>query len=178
MKWEIDPAHSSANFKVKHMGIAFVHGSITGVTGEINFVPENPGEASFSGKLDISTVTTGHEKRDGHLKGEEFFDVENYPEAEFESKEVEVESDTESEVKGDLTIRDKTEEVELEVEFNGVAQRPDGSGNMDDVAAFTIEAEIDRTDFGLDWNMELPGDRMMVGNKVQITVEVEAIKQS
>jgi polyisoprenoid-binding protein YceI len=159
------------------MGIAWVNGSITGVSGEIVFDPENPDSASFTGKLDVNTIHTGQEKRDMHLKGEDFFDVEDYPEMKFETKEVDIKSDTESEVTGDLTIRDKTNEVDLEVKFNGTGERPNNDGGMDTVASFTLETMIDRRDYGLDWNMELPGGNLLVGNKVQIVVEVEAVKQ-
>jgi polyisoprenoid-binding protein YceI len=159
------------------MGIAWVNGTVNGVSGEIEFDPENPESASFKGELDVSTINTGMDKRDMHLKGEEFFDVENHPTMKFETKNVEIESDQKSKVTGELTIKDTTKDVVLDVNFNGTGERPDNNGDMEKVAAFTIETTIDRTDFGLDWNMELPGQKLLVGNEVRINVEIEAVLQ-
>ena len=176
-KWQIDTAHAFAEFKVKHMGIAWVTGHMFGVTGDIDYDPENPSQAKFNGKLDATTITTGNEMRDGHLKSDDFLDVDKHQFIEFKSTSVKLDGENDSKVKGELTIRGVTKEVELWVTFEGTIQKPNQEGGMDTVAAFMLTTTIDRKDFGLDWNMELPGGNWMVGDNVDIRVDVEAIQQ-
>ncbi len=178
--WKLDTVHTAAEFKVKHMGLSWVTGHVFGVTGEIEFDPENPESASYSGVLDVSTLTTGDKKRDGHLMSDDFFDVANHPEITFKSTEVKVmggEEETAT-VKGELTIAGVTKEVELLVSFLGVAERPNQDGGSDKVAGFLLNSKIDRTEFGLDWNMPLPGGNMLVGNYVDIRIDIQAVEQA
>lgn len=173
-KWEIDPAHSSANFSIQHLGFAKVSGTIFGVGGNIAFDPENPNDAEFNGVLDVKTLTTGVEQRDGHLKSDDFFDVENYPEITFTSKSVEASEDT-AKIRGDLTIKGVTKEVELEADLLGIGEKDMGEGPVE-VAAFVLRTKVNRYDFGLEWNMELPSGKLLVGKEVTIEVNIEAVK--
>ncbi len=175
-KWIIDPAHSTANFSVKHLGFAKVSGSIFGVNGEIEFDPENPNAAKFSGVIDVTTLNTGVEQRDGHLKSDDFFDVENYPEMKFESKSVTADGDKAT-IVGDLTIKDVTKEIKLEADLLGVGEKDMGEG-AEEVAAFVLKTKVNRYDFGLEWNMELPSGHLLVGKEVEIEVNVEAVKEA
>lgn len=176
-KWIIDTAHASAEFKVQHLGLSWVRGQIFGVTGEIEYDPQNPAAAQFHGKLDVDTLNTGVEMRDGHLKSADFFDVANHPQIEFVSKDVNMSSDNQADVTGDLTIRGTTLPTNLKVAFLGVTEKFEQDGSSHNVAAFTITAKLNRQDFGLKWNVDLPGGKVLVGNEVEIVVEVEAIEQ-
>ena len=169
--------HTSAEFKVQHLGFAWVKGTIYGISGEIQFEPGKIAEAAFNGKLDVSTLTTGNEQRDGHLKGADFFDLENYPEIKFSTKSVEETSENSAKVTGDLTIKDTTKEVELDVKFNGTGTKMGNEGETLTVASFSITSKLNRYDFGLTWNVELPGGKLLVGKDVELSIEVEAIQE-
>lgn len=175
-KWKIDTAHATAEFKVKHLGISWVRGQIYGITGDIEFEEDNLEDSKFNGEIDVNTITTGQEQRDGHLKSADFFDVENFPTINFESKGVLGANDNQAKVKGDLTIHGVTKEVELEVTYHGEQIKPNMDGSTDTVIAFTLETKVDRRDFDLNWNVDIPGGKVMIGNEVEIVVELEAIK--
>jgi polyisoprenoid-binding protein YceI len=178
-KWQIDTAHATASFKVKHLGLSWVPGQIYGITGNIEFEPGNLAAAKFDAEIDLTTLTTGQPMRDGHLKSADFFDVEKYPKMQFESTSVTKVDDTHFELVGNLTIKSTAKEVKITGEFLGETDKTatDGSGAILRVAAFTLHTSVDRRDFGLNWNIDLPGGKLLVGNEVEITVEVEAIKQ-
>lgn len=178
-KWKIDPNHGTAEFKVQHLGIAWVLGQIYGITGDIEFDPASPETAKFNAEIDLNTLTTGQEQRDGHLKSADFFDVVNHPQMKFESTKFEKVDDKNYKLTGNLTIKDTTKEVEIAAQFLGETDKPamDGTDNMLHVAAFSLHTKLDRRDFGLTWNVDLPGGKVLVGNEVEIEVEFEAIKE-
>lgn len=175
-KWKIDPAHATAQFKAKHLGIAWVPGNMYGISGEINFDQNNLSEAKFVAEIDASTLTTGLEQRDMHLKGADFFDVENHPKIKFESSNVESSGENSYLVKGNLTIKGISKEVTLEVVFMGETVKFNQDGTSSTVSSFSTETQIDRRDFGITWNIDLPGGNLLVGNEVVIDVNLEAIK--
>lgn len=175
--WQIDPTHTTGEFKVQHAGVSWIPGYIRGVVGEIEFDPANPTAAKFSAELDLNTLDTGFGPRDGHLKSPDFFDVAKFPKLKYESASVEAIDATHFKVKGKLTIKDTTKDVELEGEFLGESDKPDMEGGMARVSAFTLKTQLDRRDYGLNWNVEIPGGKLLVGNEVFITVDVEAIKK-
>ena len=179
-KWTIDTTHASATFKVQHLGISWVRGQVFGMKGEIEYDPTNIESTKFDGTLDVNTITSGNEMRDGHLKSADFFDVANFPEIKFLSKSVSKVDETHAKVTGDLTIKDVTKEVVLDIEFHGVSQRPsaiDPEGKERDVAAFTAKTKVNREEFGLKWNMDLANGKVLVGNEVELTIELEGGKQ-
>lgn len=175
--WKIDTQHATADFRAQHLGIAWVKGIITGITGSIELDPENIEASKFEGTLDATTLNTGQEQRDGHLKSADFLDVENYKEIKFVSKSVEKITETNAKVIGDMTIKDTTKEVELDVTFYGTTEKQNMEGAMETVAAFSILTTIDRYDFGINWNVDLPGGKFLVGKEIKIEVNLEAIKE-
>jgi polyisoprenoid-binding protein YceI len=173
MKWIIDPDHSMAVFSVSHMMIANVWGQITKVTGTMDFDPANPSGASVEVKLDLHSLTTGIKKRDEHLLSPDFFEAEKFPEIHFKSRSVDSMQGNRGRISGDLTIRGVTRPVSLEVEYTGPVKSPDDLGG-EVTLGFTATTVIDRTDFGVNWNMPLDKGGLMVGNSVRITIEIEA----
>jgi polyisoprenoid-binding protein YceI len=172
MKWTIDPDHSMAVFSVSHMMLANVWGQITKVTGKMDFDPANPAGGSVEVRLDLNSLTTGIRKRDEHLLSPDFFEAEKFPEIHFKSRSVDSQGNR-GRISGDLTIRGVTRPVSLEVEFTGPVKSPDDLGG-ETTLGFTATTVIDRTDFGINWNMPLDKGGLMVGKSVRITIEIEA----
>jgi polyisoprenoid-binding protein YceI len=173
--YQIDNAHSSAQFKVRHMMIANVKGEFDKVSGTVNFDPANPTASTVEASIDVSTISTRDEQRDGHLKSADFLDVEKYPTITFKSKKVTAISGDSFNVVGDLTIRDTTKEVTLNVEeLTGEAKDP--WGNMRRGA--TAKTRVNRKDFGMTFNVALEAGGFLVGEDVDLTIDVEMIRQA
>jgi polyisoprenoid-binding protein YceI len=172
-RWEIDSSHSSVHFSVRHLVIAKVRGSFTRWSGTIHAPSGDFSKATVAVTIDASSIDTGVADRDGHLKSPDFFDVAQYPELRFVGKRVEPRSEGEIDVVGDLTIKGTTREVVLRVEPHG--QTNDPWGNLR--AAFTATTAIDRKEFGLTYNQVLETGGVMVGDRVEIEAEIEAVKQ-
>ena len=173
--YQIDTAHSSAQFKVRHMMIANVKGEFDKVSGTVNFDPANPTASTVDANIDVSTISTRDEQRDGHLKSSDFLDVEKYPAITFKSKKVTATGGDSFNVLGDLTIRDTTKEVTLNVEeLTGEAKDP--WGNMRRGA--TAKTRINRKDFGMNFNVALEAGGFLVGEDVDLTIDVEMIRQA
>lgn len=171
--WNIDTAHTSAEFSARHMMITTVRGSITNITGAVVFDPANPASASVEATLDATTLVTGMADRDNHLKSPDFLDVANYPTIAFRSTQVAPSADGQkARVTGDLTIRGVTRPVTMDVEFLGMGNSPFG----DTRAGFTASTKINREDWGLTWNMALEAGGVLVGKEIGITLDVEVIK--
>jgi polyisoprenoid-binding protein YceI len=170
--WELDPAHSSANFSVRHLMVAKVRGSFTSLSATIT-IDEDPLKSSVTATIDAGSIGTRDETRDTHLKSPDFLDVEKWPAISFTSGAVRPTGSGTYEVDGDLTIRDMTRPVTLELEFNGVQQDPWGGLR----AGFDAKTQFNRKDFGLEWNVALEGGGVMVGDKVTVELEIEAIKK-
>lgn len=175
MKWVIDSSHSLVEFAVKHLMVSTVKGSFTGFEGVIQFDENATSDDLHSVKatIDATTIYTRDQKRDGHLKSAEFFDVDRYPTITFESTKVHKISNNEFRVIGNLTIHGVTREVTLEVEYGGTTKSPFGQT----AAGFTARTSVNRKDFGLNWNVTLEAGGVMVSEKVNITLEIEAVLQ-
>jgi polyisoprenoid-binding protein YceI len=170
MTWNIDSAHTQIEFTVRHMMIAKVRGRFGSFTGTINPDPANP---TAAGAIDVTSLTTGEEQRDAHLRSADFFDVEQYPQMTFKSTRVQPQGGERYQVVGNLTIKDVTREVTFEVIDEG--QQKDPWGNLRQ--AFSAHTKINRKDFGLTWNVALETGGWLVGDEVNINAEVELIYQ-
>jgi polyisoprenoid-binding protein YceI len=173
--YDIDPAHSSAHFSVRHMMITNVRGEFTKVSGTVTFDPDNPGASQVEATIDVASLHTREEQRDAHLKSADFFDVAKFPEIKFVSKSVERLGDGEHSVKGDLTIHGVTKEVTFRVD-GPTPEIKDPWGNTK--AGATATAKINRKDFGLVWNVALETGGVLVGEQVSISLEVELARRA
>jgi polyisoprenoid-binding protein YceI len=170
--WEIDPAHSSAQFSVKHMMISNVKGEFSKVSGRVNFDPENPENSTVEAAVDVGSISTREPDRDKHLKSPDFFDVAKYPKMVFKSKRVVKNSDGSLQLVGDLTIHGVTRETAFTLEGPTPAAK-DPWGNVRRGASASVK--INRKDFGLTWNTALETGGVLVGDEVKITLDVEMI---
>ncbi len=167
--WNIDPAHSNVGFVVKHMVVTKVRGKFTDVDAELNFDQDNPANSSVNATIQVASISTGAADRDNHLRSADFFEVENFPTMTFKSISVEVENDSVAKVHGDLTIRDVTKPVVLDVQFLGTGKNPWGV----EVAGFEASTKINREDFGLTWNQALETGGVLVGKDITIELDVQ-----
>lgn len=171
--WKLDPAHSVAEFKVKHMMISNVKGSFTGLTGTLIEDKNDPSRSSVKASIDIATINTGDAQRDAHLKGADFFNYEQHPQMTFKSTKVEKKGDDEYTVTGDLTLHGTTKPVTFKVEGPSTPTK-DPWGNTR--IGLSATAKINRKDFGLSWNAALETGGVLVGEDVQITIDAEFIQ--
>ena len=171
--WNIDPAHSNAQFSVRHLMIANVKGEFTKVTGRVSFDPNRPESLSAEAAIDVSTINTREPDRDKHLKSADFFDVAHFPTLTFKSKRAE-KGPGSLKLTGDLTIHGATREVTLEVEGpTPPVQDPWGFTRV----GASATTKINRKDFGLTWNQALETGGVLVGDEIKITVDVELTAQ-
>jgi polyisoprenoid-binding protein YceI len=173
--WQIDPSHTAAQFAVKHLMISTVRGEFKGVTGTVNWDDQDVTKSTVDVTIDATTVNTGEPKRDAHLKSGDFFDAEKFPTMTFKSKKVEQVSTGKLKVTGDLTIHGVTKEVVLDVDGPAAAVK-DPWKNMR--SALTATTKINRQDFGVKWNQNMDGGGVVVGNDVNITIDLEMTKQA
>jgi polyisoprenoid-binding protein YceI len=170
--YELDPSHSSADFQVKHLGLSKVRGGFAVVSGTVT-VTEDPTQSSVEAVLDAASFSTGSADRDAHVRGADFLDVEQFPHLTFRSTAVRQDGD-DWKVDGELTIRDIARPVTLDVTFEGSNTDPWGNGRI----AFSAETEIDREDWGITWNQALETGGLLVGKKVKITIDAQAVAGS
>jgi len=174
MAWVIDSAHSEINFSARHMMISTVRGRFEKFSGTVNFDEAEPARTTVDVQIEAASVNTKEAQRDGHLKSPDFFDAEKYPHLTFKSKRVEVKDSHHAKLYGDLTIRDVTKPVVLDVEYAGQAKSPWGTFS----AGFSAQTKINREDWGLTWNQALETGGVLVGKEVTISIEVEIVKQA
>lgn len=174
MAWNIDATHSQATFSVRHMMIATVKGQFNVLSGQLHIDETNPANSWVEAEVDTGSVDTRDEKRDGHLRSPDFFDVEKYPTITFKSTKVEHIGGSDYKVTGDLTIHGVTKPVTFEAEYHG--QLKDIYGLQR--AAFTGKTTINRKDFGLVWNVSLETGGVLVGEKVNIEIDLAAVQQA
>jgi polyisoprenoid-binding protein YceI len=167
--WSIDPVHSLVEFKVGYLGISSVKGRFGGFSGALT---SEDGELRLAGEIDLASVTTGDADRDAHLASPEFFDLERYPKATFASSEV-AQEDGVVRVRGDLTLKGTTREVELVGAVRGPAEDPWGNARV----AVELEGAIDRREFGVGWNAPLPGGGFLVGERVELELVFSAVRE-
>lgn len=168
--WQIDPAHTDIGFTVRHL-ISKVRGSFEEFEGEI-VVADDPLESSASATIQLNSITTGTAQRDDHLRSSDFFEIDQHPVMRFQTTGVRAEGDGYV-VTGDLTVKDVTRPVELDLELLGVGPDPWGGTR----AGFEASTKINRKDFGLTYNIPVEGDRLMIGDQVTIHLQVEAVLQ-
>lgn len=171
--WNIDPAHSAAEFKVRHMMISNVKGSFGGITGVLTLNEADPAQSSIEASIPVATISTGDAQRDGHLKSPDFFDAEKYPEFTFKSTEVGRIGEGQHKVTGELTIHGVTKPVTFEVDGPSVPGK-DPWGNTR--IGLSATGKINRKDFGLTWNSTLETGGVLVGEEVSITLDIQFIK--
>jgi polyisoprenoid-binding protein YceI len=168
--WTLDMSHSEIGFTVRHAGISKVRGRFTDALAEAR-VRDSLADSSLVAKVKTASFNSGDPNRDAHVRGADFFDVEEYPEMTFRATGVEGDGEDYT-LTGDLTIKGITKPVELEVEFTGVAVDPFGATR----AGFSAEAEISRKEFGLTWNTVLETGGLLVSDKVKINLEAALVK--
>jgi polyisoprenoid-binding protein YceI len=166
--WTIDPTHTEVGFVARHLMVSKVRGSFADVSGTVE-VAEQLGDSAASVSIRTASVSTGTADRDAHLRGEDFFDSEAFPEMTFVSTSFDGQTLT-----GDLTIKGVTGPVTLDVEFTGVATDPWGN----EKAAFEAEGELNRTDWGLTWNAALEKGGVLVSEKITLVIDVQLAKQA
>ena len=171
-EYKIDGSHSKAGFAVKHLMVSTVRGDFSKVSGTIVYDEKNPAATKVNATIDVTAVNTNEPKRDEHLKGPDFFEVENHPKLTFTSTSVEPKGD-DYVVTGDLSIKGTTKSVVLDLEFNGVHPDPWGGTR----AGFSAETEISRKEFGVDFEIPMDGGGVVVGDKIKVLLEVEAVLQ-
>lgn len=173
MSWKMDPAHSQITFSIRHMMISTVRGRFENFDVTVEGDEDHPERAELDVKIEVASINTREPKRDGHLRSADFFDAEKYPYITYKSKRIEMTDDHHGRVYGDLTIRDITREVVLDVEYAGQSKSPYGTV----AAGFDGKAKINRKDWNLTWNVALETGGWLVGDDVQIDIELELVKQ-
>jgi polyisoprenoid-binding protein YceI len=173
MPWNIDPAHSEIQFVVRHMMLSKVRGQFEKFNGTVNLDENNPANTTVDIQIEVNSVNTRDAKRDGHLRSPDFFNAEAHPYMTFKSSRVELLDPQNARLVGDLTIRDVTRQVVLNVEHLGMVKNPWGLTT----AGFAASTKISRKDWGLTWNMALESGGFLVGDEIEINIELELVKQ-
>ncbi len=169
--YTIDTSHSDVAFTVRHMVFAKVKGHFTKWAAELDYDENDPTRSSLSVEIDVASIDTREPQRDGHLRSADFFDAEKHPKIVYRSRRVEGAGGAKLRVVGDLTMHGVTREVALDVESLGSGKDPWGGQRL----GFEARASINRTDFGLEWNQVLETGGVLVGEKVDIEIAVEAV---
>jgi polyisoprenoid-binding protein YceI len=173
-QWDFDLSHSSINFHVRHLMVSKVHGRFTTWSGTLALDDQDPTQSRIDVTIDTASIDTKDEKRDAHLRSPDFLEVEKFPSITFKSTQITKTGDDEYKLVGDLTIRGVTKQVTLDVEGGSVVKDPWGGTRT----GFSAKTSINRKDFGLTWNMALEAGGLLVGDKLDINLEIEAIKKS
>jgi polyisoprenoid-binding protein YceI len=173
MSWMIDTHHTQIEFVARHMMITKVHGQFEKFSGEVNLDENNPSNTTVDIQIEMSSVNTRDSKRDDHLRSADFFNVAEYPTMTFKSKTIKTVDGEQAVLVGDLTIKGVTHEVKMDTEFVGKAKNP--WGKM--VYGFTGKTRINRKDWGLTWNMALETGGVLVGDEIDISIEIELVKE-
>lgn len=173
MNWQVDLTHSTILFSVKHMMLSTARGRFEKFDVDVDFNEQEPARSSIKVQIEAASINTNDPKRDGHLKSPDFFDVENYPTITFVSKRIDKIDDQHGQIVGDLSIRDITQEVVLEVEYSGQMKSPWGTLSV----GASAQTTINRKDWNLTWNQALETGGVLVGDKITINIEVELVKQ-
>jgi polyisoprenoid-binding protein YceI len=172
--WTIDPSHTRLGFTARHAMVTKVRGAFTDFEGTLTLDGADPAASSITLTAKLASIDTGSADRDAHLRSADFFDADNHPLMTFTSTSVKQTDDDEFVLVGDLTIKDVTRSVEIEVELDGIVTDPFGNVR----AGFEGEAEISRKDFGLTWNVPLDGGGVLVSDKIKIQLDVSATKNA
>lgn len=171
-KWNIDVSHSGINFAIRHMVVAKVRGRFAKFSGSLRLEDNDLTRSVVEVTIDASSIDTGTPERDAHLRSPDFFDVAKFAELRFQSTRIEKLDDDHFRVAGDLTIRDTTREVVLHVEAGGRAKDPWGNERV----GFVAKTALDRKDFGLKWNQALEAGGVLVGDRVDVELDVQGVR--
>ena len=178
-RWIFEPGHTEAEFRARHMMVTWVRGLFKDIHGELEFDWDSCLDSTFSGRIDATKLWTGEPQRDEHLRSEDFFDVENHPEITFEGRILERTAATAFKAEAELTIRGTTKTVILDVTHLGEWLTPwwEGDENRGTMRRMGFEARtrINRHDFGVSWQDEIPGGGVVVSNEIELVLDVEAI---
>ena len=173
MAWQLDPSRSEIQFSAKHLMISTVRGRFHKFTATVDGDEQNPTAAKIDVQIEAASIDTRDEKRDGHLRSPDFLDVDQFPYLTFKSTRVERIDENHGKLVGDLTIRDVTHEVTLDVEYAGQAKTPWGATS----AGFSARTKINRKDWNLNWNVALETGGWLVGDQITINIDLELVKQ-
>jgi len=171
--WTADASHTTVGFSVRHLGLAKVRGRFDGVTAQVT-VGEDLASSAVTAEIDMASVSTGNTDRDAHLASTDFFGADNHPKMTFVSKEITGRGD-EYKLAGDLTLNGITKPVELDVEFFGTSVFPADQSTR---AGFSATGSLSRKDFGIEFNMALGGDKVMISDKVALELDVQLVAAS
>jgi polyisoprenoid-binding protein YceI len=171
MSWKIDPAHSQVTFSVRHMMISNVRGRFENFTGEVDFNEADPAKSSVSVQIAADSINTREPQRDGHLKSPDFLNAAEYANLTFQSTRIEKVDDIHARIHGNLTIRGVTHEVVLDTEYSGQSKMWGKTA-----AGFSASTRINRKDWGLTWNQTLETGGLLVGEDININIELEIVK--
>ncbi|MBU8894403.1 polyisoprenoid-binding protein [Corallococcus sp. H22C18031201] len=169
--WQLDTTHTTVGFTVRHMVVAKVHGRFTRFAGKLVLNGDDLTRASVEVKLEAASIDTGVEARDNHLRSQDFFDVAAFPKLIFRSTRVEAAGGARYRIVGELTVRDVTREVVLDAELLGRVKDPFGTERL----AFQASTHLDRKAFGLTWNQAMETGGVLVGERVDISLDVQAV---
>jgi polyisoprenoid-binding protein YceI len=177
--WTFEPGHTEAGFRARHMMVTWVHGLFKDVHGKLHLDWERPLEATFSGEIDATKLWTGEPDRDAHLRSADFFDVEHHPKIAFTGRLVERTGDIAFKAIADLSIRGITRQVPMDVTHLGQWKTPfwvgeENKGTLTRIG-FEAKTRIDRHDFGVSWQDQIPGGGVVVSNEIEVTLDIEAI---
>ena len=172
MPWQIDTAHTSIDFSARHMMISKVRGRFERFSGTVNLDEQNPQNTRVDVTIDAVSINTREEQRDGHLRGADFLNVEQYPEIRFVSTKVERTGNATAKLHGDLTIRDVTRPVVLDVEYVGQSKSPWGTTNY----GFEGRTKLNRKEWGLTWNVALETGGWLVSEEIGVDIQIELVK--
>lgn len=170
---ELDPTHTAIGFVARHAMVTKVRGTFSDWTAEVNIDQENPANSTIKATIKTASITTGNADRDGHVRGEDFFDVEQFPDMTFVATDVKFDGANAATVTGDLTIKETTKQVTLDVEIAGTEVDPWGQTRI----GFDASTTVNRKDFGLDWNSPLNSGGVLVSEKIKIEIEGSGIKK-
>jgi polyisoprenoid-binding protein YceI len=170
--WNIDAVHSGINFSIRHMVVSKVRGRFARYSGTVHLDDRDLSRSLVEATIEASSIDTGTPQRDDHLRSPDFLDAQKFPELRFKSTQIEKLDDAHFRVLGELTIRDVTREVSLDVAYGGRAKDPWGNERI----GFVATTSLDRKDFGLGWNQALEAGGVLVGDRVDIEIEVQAVK--
>ncbi len=172
--WSFDPTHSELTFKVKHLMITNVKGEFRNFQASLSTNGEDFDGANATATIDVASIYTNNEDRDGHLRSGDFFDAEQFPHITFESTSFKKYDEENGQLKGKLTIKGVTKEIGLEVEFGGISKDPWGNVKT----GFSLSGKINRNDFNLHWNAALETGGVLVSEEVKIAAEIQFVKTS
>lgn len=172
-KWKIDPDHSVAAFAIRHMMVVNIRGQFNSISGTIDFNPADISRSSVEVAIEAASLTTGNRKRDEHLLTQDFFEISKYPLIVFKSTGIEKTGNNIARVTGNLALHGVTRPVNLDVEYSGPVKGPAAMGG-ETTMGFRTSVVINRTEYGMDWNVPLEDGGLMLGKDVELTLEIEA----